>query len=127
MGVNLHDLKMMFEFRYAPSIFWRNDGPWISAIKQFSGFFFPRTFADIELICGMLVNHHDLQIKLEFRCTALIFREIMCLTLSKFHRWNSFPDFFPHLCRYCADFWHASQSPAFLKAMHTKTDTFLTS
>ena len=33
--------------------------------------------------------------------------------------------FFLYPCRYCADFWHVSQSPAFLKAMHTKTETFL--
>ena len=32
-----------------------------------------------------------------------------------------FPDIFLYPCRYCADFWHVSQSPAFLKAMHTKT------
>ena len=55
------------------------------------------------------------------------FLEITRLTLSKFHRWISFPDFFLYPCRYCAYFWHVSQSPAFLKAMHTKTDTFLSS
>ena len=83
--------------------------------------------ADNELIFGMYVNHHDLQINLEFHCSSLIFRKITRLTLSKFHRWNSFPDFFLYPCRYCADFWHVSQLPVFLKAMHTKTDTFLLS
>ena len=46
----------------------------------------------------------------------------MGLTPSKFQRWNSFPDFFLYACRYCADFWHVSQSAAFLKTMHTKTE-----
>ena len=78
--------------------------------------------ADIELIFGMEVNHHDIQIEFEFCFTSLIFREITPLTLSKFHQWNSFPDLFLYPCRYCADFWHVRQSPAFLKAMHTKTD-----
>ena len=55
-------------------------------------------------------------------CTSLIFLEITCLTLIKFYRWNSFPDFLLYHSRYCADFWHVSQLPAFLKPMHTYKD-----
>ena len=63
-------------------------------------------------------------IKFAFRCTSLIFCGIMGLRPSKFHRMNSFPDFFLYACRYCADFWHISQPPAFLKAIHTMTGTY---
>ena len=49
----------------------------------------------------------------------------MGLRLTKLHRLNSCPDFFLYTCRYCADFWHISQPPAFLKAIpvHTMTGT----
>ena len=43
----------------------------------------------------MEVNHHDLQIKWEFRYPPLIFGQISGLGLGKFLWWNSFPDFFP--------------------------------
>ena len=51
--------------------------------------------------------------------------EILILDLVNFIDGIVFQTFFLYPCRYCADFWHVSQSPAFLKAMHTKTDTFL--
>ena len=50
--------------------------------------------ADIDLIFGMEVNLHVLQIKFEFRYAPLIFGEITGLGLSKFQQSNSFPDFF---------------------------------
>ena len=53
------------------------------------------------------------------------FVEILALDLVNFIYGIVIQTFFLYPCRYCADFWHVSQSPAFLKAMHTKTDTFL--
>ena len=43
----------------------------------------------------MEINFHVLQIEFEFRYVPSIFGEITGLVLSKFQRWNSFPDFFP--------------------------------
>ena len=52
------------------------------------------------------------------------FSQITALDLVNFTD-GSFSDFFQYTCRYCADFWHVSLLPAFLKAIHTKTDKFL--
>ena len=51
-------------------------------------------------------------------CTSSIFCEITHLTLSKFYRWNSFPDFFYTLADIVLIFWHVSQLLAFLKAAY---------
>ena len=51
-------------------------------MEQFSALYFSM-LADIVLIFGMKVNHHEVQIEVEFRCTALIFRGITGLRLSK--------------------------------------------
>ena len=40
----------------------------------------------------------------------------MHLTLSKFYRWNSFPDFFLYPCRYCADFLACKSITSVLKS-----------
>ena len=50
---------------------------------------------DIDLIFGMLVSHHDLQIEFEFRYAPVIFDKITGFGLSKIHQSNSFLDFFP--------------------------------
>ena len=101
MLVSHHDLQIEYEFRYAPLIFGEIIGfglskfqRSISAIKQFSGIF-SQTLADYDLIFGMLVNHHELQIEFEFSYAPFIFGEIGGFGLSKFLRSYGFPDFFP--------------------------------
>ena len=46
---------------------------------------------------------------------------MLALDLVNFIDGIVFQTFFLYPCIYCADFWHVSQSPAFLKAMHTET------
>ena len=95
-------------------------------MEQFSGLF-SLTLAEIQLTFGMYVSDHDLQDKFEFRYPPSIFTKLRTLDLINFSNRTVFRTFFLKACRYSADFWHISQSPAFLKAMHTKTDTFLIS
>ena len=96
-----------------PSIdFWWNYGPWTwytSAIKQFSWLFF-WTRAAIDLFFGMEVNHHVLQIMLEFCYAPLIYWP---WNLVNFSDQTVFQSFFLNACRYWPDFWHESQSPWF--------------
>ena len=94
MEVSLHVLQIEFDFRYAPSIFGEITDLALSKFQQSNSFlhFFPKRLPILSWFFGMLVNHHDLQIELEFLCTSFIFRGITCLRLGKW--WNSFPDFF---------------------------------
>ena len=68
MEVNLHVLQIEFEFYYAPSIFGEITGLGLSKFQRSNSFpdFLLKTLADIDLISGMEVNHHDLQIEFEF-------------------------------------------------------------
>ena len=92
---------MEFEFRYAPSIFGEIMGLGLGKFQQSNSYRFG------------------------FRCTSLIFRGMSALDLVNFIDGTVFQTFFLFPCRYCAEFWDVSQSPAVLKVMHTKTKSFL--
>ena len=99
MEINFHVLQIEFEFRFAPSIFGEITGLGVSKFQRSNSFqdFFPKhlQIADIDLIFGMEITFHVLQIEFEFRYAPSIFGQIAGLGLSKFQQSNSFPDFFP--------------------------------
>ena len=79
MKVSHHGLQIGFEFCYPSSILSEITGLGLSKFQRsnsFPDFFFSKTLADIDLIFGMEVNHHDLQIEFEFRYVPLIFGQI---------------------------------------------------
>ena len=102
MLVIYHDLQIEVEFCYAPVIFGEITGLGHGKFQRLNSFpdFFSKILIDFDLIFGMLVIYHDLQIEFEFCYAPVIFGEITGLGHGKFQRLNSFPDFFLNTCRY---------------------------
>ena len=69
---------------------------WLQVRSPFEATFLSGVFSPLISVeaCGMEVNHHVLQIKLEFPYAPLIFGQITGLGLTTVQRSNSFLDFF---------------------------------
>ena len=119
-------LKIAFDFHYTP-IFGEITDLGLSKFQRSNSFlqFFPKRLHILSwfLACQSIIMTY--RSSWSFVAPHWFFAELRALDLVNFTVGTVFQTFFLYPCRYCADFWHVSQSPAFLKAMHTKTETFL--